>query len=113
MASSTGTCSTEGANQHNPNRRQSAESEDQEASSRMTHIGQDKDGSRGTARFIEDLKATTGSYEDGRGLPSECYYDPAIFRLEQETIFTKEWLCVGRADQIPSPGDYMGMTVAG
>ena len=30
-----------------------------------------------------------------------------IFAAEQERIFSRRWLCVGRGDAIPEPGDYL------
>lgn len=63
--------------------------------------------------FLEKLADVTGTYETAHGLPLECYYDEAIFALERETIFTREWLCVGRADQIPNPGDFYTITIVG
>ena len=32
--------------------------------------------------------------------------DPGLFELEREKIFKKTWLYVGRAEEIPEPGDY-------
>ena len=39
-------------------------------------------------------------------LPGRYYYDPAIYALEQERIFSQMWVCVGRADALPDPGTY-------
>ena len=39
-------------------------------------------------------------------LPGRYYYDPTIFALEQERLFSTTWVCVGRADAAPSPGHY-------
>ena len=39
--------------------------------------------------------------------PKEMYTSAAIAQLEEEHIFADEWLCVGRADEIAKPGDYM------
>src|SRR5579885_1164573 len=39
-------------------------------------------------------------------LPGRYYADPAIFALEQEKLFSTVWVCVGRADAIPRPGEY-------
>lgn len=39
-------------------------------------------------------------------LPGRFFYDPGIFDQEQERLFSRMWVCVGRADAIPNPGDY-------
>ncbi|MBY6262732.1 aromatic ring-hydroxylating dioxygenase subunit alpha [Azospirillum sp. 412522] len=41
-----------------------------------------------------------------RCLPGRFYTDPDYFRYEVETFLSKEWHCLGRADEIPNPGDY-------
>ena len=38
-------------------------------------------------------------------LPPEAYTDLDLHALELDAIFRKEWLCVGRAEYIPAPGD--------
>ena len=44
-------------------------------------------------------------------LPPEAYTDLALYTLELDAIFRKEWLCVGRAEYIPVPGDYYCMDI--
>lgn len=44
-------------------------------------------------------------------LPPEIYTSPDILAFEREAIFAKEWLCVGRAEQIPNPGDWFTVTI--
>ena len=39
--------------------------------------------------------------------PKDLYVLPEIHDLEQRRIFARSWLCAGRADELPSPGDYM------
>ena len=46
-------------------------------------------------------------------LPSEYYTADAILAAETEHIFRKRWMCVGRAAEIASPGDYFLRTVGG
>ncbi|MDI3339592.1 MAG: aromatic ring-hydroxylating dioxygenase subunit alpha [Sphaerobacter sp.] len=46
-------------------------------------------------------------------LPGRYYYDPALYQREQERIFGRMWVCVGRADAIPRPGDYLTVDLAG
>jgi phenylpropionate dioxygenase-like ring-hydroxylating dioxygenase large terminal subunit len=51
--------------------------------------------------------------EQARTLPQACYLDPAFYALEEERIFRREWLPVGRADQLPQPGDYFAFELLG
>lgn len=39
-------------------------------------------------------------------LPARCYHDEEIYQFEVEHILKKNWLCVGRWDQVEKPGDY-------
>ncbi len=39
-------------------------------------------------------------------LPGPYYTSDAIYRQEIERIFLRDWLYIGRASQIPQPGDY-------
>jgi Rieske 2Fe-2S family protein len=52
------------------------------------------------------LKTTEISIGGARTLPREFYTSPEIFGDEMEHIFMGRWLCVGREDRIPDPGDY-------
>jgi nitrite reductase/ring-hydroxylating ferredoxin subunit len=63
--------------------------------------------------LLTKLSTVTGSYESAQGLPPEAYFDEGVFELERRAIFLREWLCVGRADQIPNPGDFFTLTVLG
>ena len=51
--------------------------------------------------------------EDARPLPNWCYTSDAFYRLEVERIFMKVWNYAGHASQIPNPGDYFTLDVAG
>src|ERR1700680_355890 len=44
-------------------------------------------------------------------LPGRYYYDPAIYALELEKIFSNMWMCAGRADTIAKPGAYQVVTI--
>ena len=39
-------------------------------------------------------------------LPSEAFTSPDVYQAEVEKLFFGGWLCVGRADQVPEPGDF-------
>jgi phenylpropionate dioxygenase-like ring-hydroxylating dioxygenase large terminal subunit len=47
------------------------------------------------------------------GLPAWCYTSEAWFRAEHDRLFRPHWVCVGRADQIAEPGDYLTRSAAG
>lgn len=45
-------------------------------------------------------------------LPGKYYHDPAIYELELENIFSRMWVCVGRAETLPpKPGAYQVVTI--
>ena len=44
-------------------------------------------------------------FGESRMLPRAAYVDPAVFAWEQRHFFGGGWLCVGRSDQLPNPGD--------
>ncbi|MEZ0211773.1 MAG: aromatic ring-hydroxylating dioxygenase subunit alpha [Xanthobacteraceae bacterium] len=53
------------------------------------------------------LKSVAGLMEqEAQCLPGGFYTNPEYFRYEVETFLSKEWHCLGRADEIPKPGDY-------
>ena len=47
-----------------------------------------------------DIKAATG-------LPARLYTSRAFHAAEQTALFENGWLCVGRSDDVPAPGDYL------
>jgi Rieske 2Fe-2S family protein len=51
--------------------------------------------------------------EKATTLPREYYTSEEIFAAERERIFAARWICLGRADRIPEPGDYFLAEVAG
>src|SRR5882724_2902557 len=46
-------------------------------------------------------------------LPPTAYFSPDLQHLELDRIFRREWLCVGRQEQVPKPGDYYTIDVVG
>lgn len=51
--------------------------------------------------------------EEAWTLPAEAYTSPAVFERETERVLRKEWLCIGRADQVSSPGDFFTLDLLG
>lgn len=62
---------------------------------------------------LESLIRSRGNFADAVGLPPAVYSDAEFHRFEMEAIFGSEWLCVGRQEQIPEPGDYLSVTRSG
>ncbi len=46
-------------------------------------------------------------------LPASWYISPEVFAREQERVFSREWLCVGREESIAKPGDFFTVERAG
>jgi choline monooxygenase len=46
-------------------------------------------------------------------LPGWCYTSPEWYQREVDTMFKKDWICVGRAEQIPAVGDFFSIEVVG
>lgn len=51
-------------------------------------------------------------YEQARALPGAFYTDPRMLDLEHAELFRKEWICVGRVEEVSQPGDYLSFDVA-
>jgi Rieske 2Fe-2S family protein len=48
-----------------------------------------------------------------KSLPSYYYTAPEVFQRERDLIFAQEWLCAGREEELPSPGNSTVLEVAG
>ena len=51
--------------------------------------------------------------ESARTIPSDWYTDPAIYQRERTAVFGHSWQCVGRADQVRKPGEFLTAEIAG
>lgn len=61
----------------------------------------------------EELDGVLTSVERASQLPARVHFDPGIFAFEREAIFAREWLCVGREDEVALPGAWLRADVAG
>jgi len=61
---------------------------------------------------MTSLDTSIGEATEAETLPPACYTDPGFYELERRSIFQREWLCLGRVEQVPSVGDYFTVTVA-
>ncbi len=46
-------------------------------------------------------------------LGSDDYASPQVWQEEREKIWWGDWVCVGRTEEIPAPGDYVVRDIAG
>ena len=53
-----------------------------------------------------ELASIRRPYRDARLLPRRAYHDPAIFEWERDNILRRDWVIVGRADEVPEPGTF-------
>jgi phenylpropionate dioxygenase-like ring-hydroxylating dioxygenase large terminal subunit len=64
-------------------------------------------------RLLRELADSARDVASSRTVPHECYTSQEYFEFEIQTLFYKEWLFIGHQNQIPNPGDYFTVTVAG
>jgi hypothetical protein len=62
---------------------------------------------------LAGLAASEAGVPEARALPAKAYTSEAFYAFEREAVFMHSWLCVGRAQQIPNPGDYIAKTLVG
>ena len=60
-----------------------------------------------------ELAPTLRPMPEARTLSASLYTSPGVLRLEEEGLFAKMWLCVGREADIPTAGDYFTHQIAG
>ena len=69
-------------------------------------------------KCLEELLGDFAAYVDMPetscfSLPPDAYLSPDLNALEVRAIFERSWLCVGREEYAPTPGDYYTMDVMG
>ena len=61
--------------------------------------------------LIDDLDVSTTDVAKARALPPQVYTSEEWLAFETDAVFACEWLCVGRAERIPEPGDWFTVTL--
>lgn len=61
--------------------------------------------------FFNSLESSVAELDKAETLPPLCYTDNDFFEFEKEAVFNHEWLCVGRKDWIPNPGDFYSTSI--
>ena len=63
---------------------------------------------------IADLRSNTSvPFEQARAMPTSVYTSEDFVEAELKHVFSKDWYCVGRADALSKPGDYVTAELAG
>ena len=67
---------------------------------------------------LTDLLAEIGRtaalpFEAAETLPAGAYTNPDFTALEVEHLFRRDWVCIGRTDEVAEPGDYIAHDIAG
>lgn len=52
-------------------------------------------------------RAARFEHDAAHAMPGAFYTSERLLDLERAQLFGREWICVGRADEIPEAGDYM------
>ncbi len=77
-----------------------------------------EEGMERDPQSFESLKAALRALPgtpaaEAHTLPPAFFTSDAFFRLEQEYIFRRDWVCLGHETDIPEPGDYFTSKLAG
>jgi len=65
------------------------------------------------AELAVKLKRSIGPWQTAATLPAECFVDDRVYAIEQEQIFRRGWVGVGRSDRWRTPGDYSAIEIGG
>ena len=67
-----------------------------------------------TRTLIDTLaKSLSTPLEEARGLPPRAYLSEEFYELELEHLFRRDWICVGREEEVAQTGDYFTIELAG
>jgi len=56
--------------------------------------------------------AAAQDFDQACPIPPEVNHSSAFHQHEQQAVFQQEWICVGREDEIPAPGDFLTHEIA-
>ena len=61
--------------------------------------------------YRDDASALKRLVKDDR-VHRDVYTDAEVFQLEMERLWSRTWIYVGHASQVPNPGDFITLDVA-
>ncbi|MGE0874570.1 MAG: aromatic ring-hydroxylating dioxygenase subunit alpha [Burkholderiales bacterium] len=59
------------------------------------------------------FEATHRPVSEARHAPGFIYTSPEVYERERAEIFMRDWLCVGREEEVANAGDYMALRIVG
>lgn len=62
---------------------------------------------------LNEFESSAVALDQAVTLPPAAYTSAEFYEFEQRAIWDHAWMCVGRTDQIPNPGDYFTTELAG
>ena len=65
-----------------------------------------------TDALLASLADSTEPVASARALPADVYTSDEFLAFEKDALFAHEWLCVGRSERIPEPGDWFTVVIA-
>jgi nitrite reductase/ring-hydroxylating ferredoxin subunit len=63
------------------------------------------------SRYRDDQRALDLLVQDDR-VHRDLYIDPELFQLEMERLWSRTWIYVGHASQVPQAGDFITLDIA-
>ena len=60
-----------------------------------------------------DVSAVRRPLAEASHAPGALYSAEEFYRLDVEKLFMRDWLYAGRVEELPNPGDYLTMRIAG
>jgi len=63
--------------------------------------------------LVKLVEATALPFEQAHPIPAAVNHSQAFLEHERKTVFMREWICIGRADEISNHGDFVTHDIAG
>ena len=61
----------------------------------------------------EEIARVRAPFRKATLLPGRAYHDEAVYAWEQGEIFLRDWIAIGRAEEVPEPGSFLLRDVDG
>src|SRR5271167_1331231 len=62
---------------------------------------------------LTELEQVSVPLDSAKHAPGYVYGSEEVLKLEKEKVFMKDWVCVGRVEELEKPGDYLTLRILG